>query len=130
VPRVLWKNKNMENHFSTSVLIDGYIYGSDGNVEHRKGRLTCLDIETGKKMWSKDLGPVSLIAADGKLIVLDEKGTLFIVEASPSSYKEISSSKIPDQEGYEKWYTPPVLLRGRIYCRSYTGDLFCIDVSK
>jgi hypothetical protein len=26
--------------------------------------------------------------------------------------------------------TPPVLCDGKIYCRSYAGDLVCIDVSK
>ena len=73
---------------------------------------------------------VSLTAADGKLIVLGEKGTLSIVEASPSSYKEINSVKIPDQKTGDFWWTPPVLCRGKIYCRSYFGDLICIDVSK
>jgi outer membrane protein assembly factor BamB len=131
-PRVLWKSQNMENHFSTSVLIDGYIYGSDAdlNLPHDGSRLTCLDIKTGEKMWSEDMKPLSLIAADGKLIALNEKGTLFIVEATPSSYKLISSGRIPDQKGFEKWWTSPVLVRGRIYCRNFLGHLVSIDVSR
>jgi outer membrane protein assembly factor BamB len=119
----------MRNHFSTSVLIDGYLYGCDGHIS-APCKLTCVDTETGNKTWSKELGLVSLIAADDKLIVLQEMGTLYIVEASPTSYQEISSFKMPDQTSYEKWWTPPVLLRGRIYCRSSTGDLVCIDVSE
>ena len=47
---------------------------------------------------------VSLIAADNKLIVLHEKGTLYIVEASLTSYKEISSFKILDHKGIERWW--------------------------
>jgi len=131
-PKVIWKNNNMRNLFSTSVLIDGYLYGCDGRVINLPTlcTLTCVDTETGNKTWSKELGPVSLIAADNKLLVLQEMGTLYIVEASPTSYQEISSFKIPDQTDYERWWTPPVLLRGRIYCRSSTGDLICIDVSK
>jgi len=129
-PKVIWKNNNMRNHFSTCVLIDGYLYGCDGHVGLYSCTLTCLDTETGNKTWSKELGPVSLIAADDKLIVLHEKGTLYIVEATPSAYKEISSGTIPDQKGFKKWWAPPVLLRGRIYCRSSIGNLVCIDVSK
>ena len=119
----------MRNHFSTCVLIDGYLYGCDGQIS-RLNKLTCVDTETGKKIWSEELGPVSLIAADGKLIVLQERGTLYIVEASPTSYHKISSFEIPDQTAYEKWWTPPVLYKGKIYCRSSTGNLVCIDVSK
>jgi hypothetical protein len=26
--------------------------------------------------------------------------------------------------------TPPVLCNGRLYCRNYSGDMICIDVSK
>jgi len=130
-PKVIWKNHDMANHISTCVLIDGYLYGCDGDVQRPSlCTLTCLDTETGNNTWSKELGPVSLIAADDKLIVLHERGTLYIVEASPTSYQEIASLKIPDQLGYEKWWTPPVLLRGRIYCRNGIGDLYCIDVSK
>jgi len=130
-PKVIWKNDNLRNHFSTCVLIDRYLYGCDGNIKVPSWcTLTCVDTETGNKTWSKELGPVSLIAADDKLIVLQERGTLYIVEASPTSYQEISSFKIPEQKGYERWWAPPVLLRGRIYCRSSTGNLVCIDVSK
>jgi len=128
-PKAIWKNHNMRNHYSTIVLIDGYMYGIDGYYSEAK-LLTCIDFKTGEKMWSENLNPVSLMAADDKLIILNEQGTLLIAEATPSTYKEISSGTIPDQKGFEKWWAPPVLLRGRIYCRSSTGDLVCIDVSK
>jgi hypothetical protein len=35
---------------------------------------------------------VSLMAADGKLIMLENDGTLHIAEATPASYQEISQS--------------------------------------
>ena len=121
----------MRNHISTCVLIDGYLYGCDGDIKVPSFcKLTCLDIETGNTTWCKMLGLVSLIAADGKLIVLHERGTLYIVEASPTSYQEISSFKIPDQKGFERWWAPPVLCDEKIYCRNSTGDLVCIDVSE
>jgi len=30
----------------------------------------------------------------------------------------------------DKFWNYPVLCNGRIYCRSYWGELVCIDVSK
>lgn len=126
-PKLIWKNYKINSHFSAFILIDGYIYGNDGVAGSNRGVFRCLDIETGKEMWKKDLGFGSLIAADGKLILFNEKGNLFIVKATPSSYQEISSA-----QGVlsRTCWTPPVLCEGMIYCRNNRGDLVCIDVGK
>jgi len=126
-PKLIWKNNNINSHFSAFILIDGYIYGNDGFAGSSRGVFRCLDIETGKEMWGKGLGFGSLIAADGKLILLNEKGNLFIVKATPSSYQEISSARSVLSR---TCWTPPVLCKGMIYCRNHRGDLVCIDVGK
>jgi outer membrane protein assembly factor BamB len=131
-PKAIWKNKNMWSEISSPVIIDGYIYVCHGGPDTLLGSLCCVDSANGKMMWEERLKekPISLTAADRKLIVLDAKGTLYIAEATPSAYSEISSVTIPNQKGFELWWTPPVLCGGRIYCRSTFGDLVCIDVSK
>ena len=114
-----WQNKEMRNHFNTSVLWEGYLYGFDDNT------LKCVDYKTGKATWSKDrLGKGSLILADNKLIILSERGELVIAEANPSAFKEISRAKVLDG----KCWTAPVLSHGRIYCRNAKGRLVCLDV--
>jgi hypothetical protein len=72
----------------------------------------------------------SITAAGNRLIVLETRGGLLILEAAPSAYTEIASCRLIQETGIHKWWTPPVLYRGRIYCRNYTGDLVCIDVRK
>lgn len=37
------------------MLVDGYLYGYDGPIEHYASTLTCLDIKTGEKMWSREI---------------------------------------------------------------------------
>jgi hypothetical protein len=82
-------------------------------------------------MWEEKMRPASLISTDGKLIILEENGTLRIAEATPSSYQEIASCDILEGERtVRKFWTPPVLCNGKIYCRNYNGELVCIDVSK
>jgi hypothetical protein len=82
-------------------------------------------------MWEERMKTASLIAADRKLIILEENGILHIAEATPSSYKEISSCDVLDgEEKLIKFWTPPVLCNGKIYCRNIAGDLVCIDVSE
>ena len=115
-------------------MIDGYIYGVDGGLYPRhRASLQCLDVKTGELMWEEKLNgkPISLMAANGKLIVLDEEGMLFIAEATPASYKEISSGDVFGGENkFRQFWTPPVLNNGKIYCRNFYGDLVSIDVSK
>jgi outer membrane protein assembly factor BamB len=132
-PQVLWESLNMESNISSPVLIDGYIYGVDGGPYPKRGSLQCLDAKTGELMWEEKLNgkPISLMAADRKLIILDEKGTLYIAEATPASYKEISRCDVlVGEQKFRQFYTPPVLCNGKIYCRNGNGDLVCIDVSK
>jgi outer membrane protein assembly factor BamB len=116
----VWRNKNIRNHFNSCVLLAGHIYGFDEKT------LKCLDMATGREKWSKEgLGKGSLMAADGKLIILSEKGKLVIAEAAPTGFKEISSAQILAG----KCWTVPVLANGRIYARNAVGDLVCVDVA-
>jgi outer membrane protein assembly factor BamB len=124
-PKKIWENTVLCNHFGTSVLLGDYLYGVDGNTG--KGSLRCVEFGTGTQKWEKELGFASLMAANGKLIVLNEKGDLFIAEANPSAYKELSSAKevIP-----QTCWTTPVLCHGKIFCHNNSGNIVCIDMSK
>jgi len=115
----VWRNKDMQNHLNSSVLWKGHIYGID------KKRLRCMNFETGKVAWTREgLGKGSLMLANGKLIILGERGKLVTAEADPKGFKEISSAQI--LKG--KCWTVPVLANGRIYARNAVGDLVCLDV--
>ena len=131
-PKPLWENQSMCNDVGTCVRMDRYIYGSDGF--QRRLFLRCIDFFTGELMWEQEMhlgGNVAVSAAGDKLLVLEDDGNLHIAEASPEAYTEISSCQLPSTiMGNHKWWTPPVLYRNRIYCRNYTGDLVCIDMSK
>jgi outer membrane protein assembly factor BamB len=120
----IWQNRNMRNHINCSVLWEGNIYGFDGQVGGG-GKLTCIDLATGEKKWAQGgMGTGSLMIADGKLIILGEKGKLVIAEASPEGYKELASAEI--LKG--KCWTVPVLSNGKIYARNAAGHLVCVDV--
>ena len=123
---VLWENKNMRNQFNSCVLLDGFLYGFDGNAGP-KADLKCLELKTGAVKWSEEkLGAGALMAADGKLIVLSDKGELIIADASPAAFKPISRAQV---NGGKNW-TVPVLSNNKIYCRNAKGDLVCLDVKK
>ena len=122
----------MNNHVSTCVLVDGYLYGCHDPVGWGGGGiLRCLDARTGQVIWEQDFKrTVSLSAADGKLLILTERGLLAVADASPKAYRELSRVQVFDENTTALCWTPPVLCRGRIYCRSRDGKLVCVDVRK
>lgn len=120
-PSLVWENKNMRSHMSGPVLIDGYLYGFDDN------QLTCVDFKTGEQKWTERKPRKGALSAAGdNLIVMGEQGTLYIVQAVPDAYQEISSAEILSG----RCWTMPVLANGMIYARNANGHLVCVDVKK
>ncbi|MEK7706606.1 MAG: alcohol dehydrogenase, partial [Verrucomicrobiota bacterium] len=124
-PKLAWENKNMRNHFNSCVLLSGFLYGFDGDAGKPTTTLKCLELTTGEVKWEEKTGVGGLMAADGKLIVLTEKGELMVVAATPDGFKPISRA----QALGGKCWTTPALANGQIFCRNAKGDLVCLDVS-
>jgi outer membrane protein assembly factor BamB len=125
---LVYKNTSMRNHFNNSILQNGWLYGFDGNSHNsRNATLSCINLETGEPAWTqRDLGCGSLLIADGKLLVLSEKGELVMAKASPEAYTELARS--PFLEG--RCWTVPVLANGRLYGRNADGKLVCVVLPK
>ncbi len=123
---VVWKNKDLQNQLSTSLLIDGYVYGIHGNLANG-GELRCVDWKTGEVQWSDNRVAYGAIAATRQhLILLSDSGELRILEASPT--KPLLWHRMPLLNG--KCWTTPVLSQHRLYCRSASGTLACLDLSQ
>jgi outer membrane protein assembly factor BamB len=123
-PVVVWKNKEMQNQISTSVLVDGLVYGVHGDVDHEPV-LRCIDLGSGDVVWTDDsIHPGGLIAAGNRLIVLSDSGELVVGTSTPSGFAVTSRHGV--LQG--RCWTAPVLSGGLIYCRSADGKLVCVDV--
>lgn len=113
----VWRNREMKNHFSSSLVYGGYIYGFDGAT------LKCVDAATGERQWvQRGLGKGSLIAADGHLIILSDRGKLVLAKATPEGFQEAGSFQV--LEG--KTWTAPVLAGGQLYLRDHE-KLVCLE---
>ncbi len=53
-------------------------------------------------------------------------GQLVIVAADAAGYRELRRTKLFKDN--PETYTVPVLANGRIYCRSYAGEVVCLDL--
>jgi len=106
-----WANRFMRNHFSSSVVHGDHIYGFDNAT------LKCISTADAARGWAKrGFGKGSLILADGKLIVLSDRGQLLLVKADAESYRQLGSVQALE----DRCWTAPTLSNGRIYLRNNT----------
>lgn len=117
----VWETREMRNHMSTAVLYQNHIYGFD------EGQLKCLAVDNGDRRWSeRGLGKGALSMADGKLIVVGERGELVIAEASPQGFNPIFNQRAVSGT----CWVMPVLANGKIFVKSNTGHLACFNVAR
>lgn len=153
--QTLWREPDtLSTHWSTAVYHKGHYFGFSGRheneallqcVEARTGRVrwqtpgwereadlerdasgTIIDRKTGKAIPWPLYGRGSAILADGKFIVLAERGTLALLVADSDRWQEISRCAAPHLS-YPSW-TAPVLSRGRLFLRD-EDSLVCLDLA-
>jgi outer membrane protein assembly factor BamB len=123
-PEEVWKSKEFRSQMNPCLLINGYLYGVDGN-EDEDPEFKCLDPMTGEVNWSDNsTGMSGAIVANDYLIILGERGELIIALASPDRFDPITRVQIL---GGKSW-TAPSLAHGRVYARNIRGDLVCVDL--
>jgi len=110
----------------TPIFYKGYIYGVIPAAG--SGQLVCLSLE-GKQMWASGgnhhfgLGPYFI--ADRMILLLNDTGTLTLVEATEEAFKPLATCKLFDH-GHDAW-GPMALAQGRLYARDMTR-LACFDL--
>jgi len=115
----------LNNHWSTPVAHDGYIYGIFGFKQYGRAPLKCIEAATGRVVWSKDgFGPGGCVLVDGHLLVLSDTGEVILAKASPDGYHEMARAHAVAG----KCWNAPGVSNGRIYARS-TREGVCLDVS-
>lgn len=126
---IVWKSREMQNQFDTSVLIDKHIYGISGAANKRNSKLVCMDWKTGTVKWSNPIGGYGALSAVNNtlLILTEKKGHLIAVKASPSGYEELARK---EKLLRATCWTAPVLANGVLYCRNSRGKLLALSATK
>ncbi|MBM3902983.1 MAG: alcohol dehydrogenase [Verrucomicrobia bacterium] len=113
------RNNAHQNHWSTPVAHEGFIYGI---VESgAPGRtLACLSLESRLNRWTtrtvggQNPGFASVIKVGGTVVVLTEQGRLVLVAPNPDRYEELGQF----QALTGKTWNHPAYANGRLYARS------------
>lgn len=91
----IWSSDEvMSNHYATSVVLNGFLYGFHGRQEFTPS-FRAVELATGKVRWSEDrfrAGTVTL--AGNTLLILRETGELVLADASPQAFHPIARAQI------------------------------------
>ena len=118
------RTSQLRSEWQTPVIHDGHLYGLDnGGSAGPITNLVCIRLSDRKTIWQKTrFGKSNLILADGKLFLTTMNGEVVIVEASPSSFNEMSRATI-----METTRQAPALANGHLFVRD-DREVICIDV--
>jgi len=132
-PEVLWRAEKsvFASEQQTPVFFDGHLFTVMPNDAGAVRRQLVCHHPDGERIWSSGsdrrfgLGP--LLVADGKILVLDDGGTLTMVRASSSGYEELGRAVVlPD--GRDAW-GPMAMVDGRLILRD-SNRMVCLDLRR
>lgn len=132
-PEPVWDAPQFSNDIASSVLVGDLLYGFDlkdaQSRLHRpsRGEFRALDWATGQVRWSSpEPGHANVIAADGKLVLFNDRGEVRLARASADGYEELARTTVfADQI----CWTPPALADGRLYLRTHQQAV-CLYVGR
>lgn len=121
---VTWRTETLDTHHGGYVLVNGKIYGSNW-INNNDGAWCCLDWETGKtdyeEKWTEGAGKGSIIAADNKLFIYDERrGFVGMVNPTPEKFDVVSKFRVAKGSG--PYWSHMAIDKGILYLRH--GEYF------
>ena len=90
-----WRNK-VQGYMSSPLLIGDHLY-----IHLRNERFACMEFATGETAWTspKAVGKYMSLAHQGdRVLALDNRGGLRLVEANPEKWTVLDSRKVSDQD--------------------------------
>ena len=108
----LWMQNRMRVHIGTVIRLGDFAVGSSGDFGPCP--TVAIDVKTGQILWqSRDFARSTFLHADGKLIVMDEDGTIGLATATRQGLTVLARASILTNRAW----TTPTLVGTRLYVR-------------
>jgi outer membrane protein assembly factor BamB len=118
----LWNSPRLQAHFGTVIRLGDFLYFSSGDGA---ALMTCVNLRSGEIVWQqRGFAKAQLVAVDGKLILLDEDGTLALVEPTPKELRVLAKTSVLQSTAW----TPPTLAGAKLYLRD-RKNLVALDLT-
>lgn len=110
--RELWHTPRIQSHFGSIVRIDDHVFLSSGHSG--PAFMTAIEVRSGTIAWQRrGFAKAHLVHADGKVVILDEDGTLGLAVVSPQGLEVLAQVPLLTRLAW----TPPTLVGARLYVR-------------
>ncbi|MEQ1824532.1 MAG: PQQ-binding-like beta-propeller repeat protein [Pirellula sp.] len=108
-----WQNKT-QGYMSTPVVIDGHVY-----THLKNQRFACIELATGKERWvTSPFGKYwSLVAQGRKILALDERGDLLLINANPEKFELLDQRHVSDSPTWAHL----AVVGGEVFVRDLKG---------
>jgi outer membrane protein assembly factor BamB len=119
----LWYNQKLQSHFSTVIRHGDYLYFTSGY--NGPAFMTCVNIRSGQVAWQeRGFAKGQLVKSGEKLILIDEDGTLALIEATSAGLQVIARVSLLQRVSW----TPPTLSGSKLYLRD-RKSLMALDLA-
>ena len=112
----VWSTRKIQYYHVTTVQNGDYVYGSTGT--RTPAFMSAVNIKTGEIAWRKrGFAKANVVAADGRLIILDEDGKLYLTTATPEDLTVHSEAEVLERVAW----TVPTIVGKMMYVRDKTN---------
>lgn len=126
--QIIRKGTDLSSQYSTPVVLDGKIFGSDGREDGGEGAFKCLQASDGKLLWEQLEMPIChTIGVGRKLLLFGIDGEIWALDSGSTKFDPLWKSKIPKG----KYRALPAFSGNRLYTRSSNGSndaWFCFEI--
>jgi outer membrane protein assembly factor BamB len=118
----VWSTRKIQFYHVTTVREGDYVYGSTGTMA--PAFMAALNMKTGEVAWRKrGYAKANCVAADGRLIILDEDGVLYLATASPADLVLHSKVELLEKVAW----TVPTIVGKTLYVRD-KSQIMALDL--
>jgi len=98
-----WKTEEKWTSKSRGYMCSPVLYDGKAYLHLQNQRFACFDLETGSEQWvsSKSFGKyMSLVINGDKILALDQKGILYLIQADPTKLNILSERRLTEGESW------------------------------
>lgn len=114
----LWSTRRIQFYHASTVLRGDWVYGSTGVTS--PAFMAAVNVRTGEIGWRRrGFAKANTVEADGKLVILDEDGVLYLATATPEELIVRSRTQLLSKTAW----TVPTIVGTTLYARDRTQIL-------
>ena len=108
----LWSTRRIQFYHGSSVRNGDWVYGTTGSMS--PAFMTAINMRTGEIGWrERGFATATCVAADGKLVILDEDGMLYLATATPEKLTVLAKTQLLNRVAR----TVPTIVGDTMYLR-------------